>query len=258
MSYYVEISVREAEHKIVADPKALILDARDAHSYKDNHIEGAMQAHGGLVEHLLASKQIHRPVLVYCYHGTSSKELAEVFGRAGFTESYSMRGGYTAWKKRRFLYTDKQYSTITNEWLLRECFEEQSLNASIDGHISPLMLACQQGQPEIVSELLIAGADKEMRNADGNTALWFASYAGCEDSLNLLIDAGADINAQNGEGFTALMYASSAGKTSVVKLLQRKGADLELSSRDDFTALDLAANAEILNFLKPLYREPVL
>lgn len=97
-SYYSEISVAPAQ-SLMEQHTPLILDARDTHSYKESHIEGAMQAHGGLVEHLIQNQSKQKYVLIYCYRGTSSKDLAEVFGRAGFEHTYSLIGGYTAWKK---------------------------------------------------------------------------------------------------------------------------------------------------------------
>ena len=98
MSYYIELNAQQAE-ALISEQKPMILDVRDFVSYKEQHIEGAMHSHGDLVEHLIARQQFERPVLVYCYHGNSSKDLAEFFGGIGFKTVYSMAGGYTAWKK---------------------------------------------------------------------------------------------------------------------------------------------------------------
>lgn len=254
MSYFAEITPQEAADKIVTNTSALILDARDAHSYKESHIEGAMQAHGGLVEHLIGQQEYDRPVLVYCYHGISSRDLAEVFGRAGFKNCYSIKGGYTAWKKRDRLYASEPYSDQTNTWLTLEGFEKQSLNTVIVGNVTPLILACQQGKSAVVAELLAAGADMAMVDSNGNGAVWAACYSESIECLQQLVDAGAPLNQQNPDGVTALMYAASAGKTSAVTFLVEKGADVHLKNHDDFTALDLAANEAILKYLKPLYR----
>ncbi|GAB2190304.1 thiosulfate sulfurtransferase GlpE [Sessilibacter sp. MAH2] len=98
MTKYTEITVAEAK-AIIANDNPLILDSRDAHSFKEGHIDGAMLAHDGLTEQLIKKKQFQQPVLIYCYHGNSSKDLAEFFGSIGFKTVYSMAGGYTAWKK---------------------------------------------------------------------------------------------------------------------------------------------------------------
>lgn len=254
MSYYAEITPQEAHEKVITDGSALILDARDAYSYKESHIDGAMQAHGGLVEHLIGVGDYERPVLVYCYHGNSSKDLAEVFGRAGFKYCYSMKGGYTAWKKRDRLYATESYSEATNTWLVTEGFERQALNTVIPGQVTPLILACRQNKPEVVAELLASGADTTCSDSDGNGALWAACYSESLECLRLLKEAGADLNQANGDGVTALMYAASASKFAAVQFLVENGADVHCKSKDDFSALDLSATEEILKFLKPYCR----
>ena len=98
MTKYKEISAVQAKDIIESDDP-VILDSRDAHSFKEGHIDGAMLAHDGLTEQLIRKRQYDKPVLIYCYHGNSSKDLAEFFGGIGFKTVYSMAGGYTAWKK---------------------------------------------------------------------------------------------------------------------------------------------------------------
>ena len=98
MTRYIEITAEKAR-EIIAQDNPVLLDARDAHSYRDGHIDGAMLAHDGLTESLIRKKEYDRPLVVYCYHGNSSKDMAEFFGALGFKQVYSMQGGYTAWKK---------------------------------------------------------------------------------------------------------------------------------------------------------------
>lgn len=98
MHKYEEITAAQAK-SIIAESDPIILDSRDAHSFKEGHIDGAMLAHDGLTEQLIRKRQFDKPVLIYCYHGNSSKDLAEFFGGIGFKTVYSMAGGFTAWKK---------------------------------------------------------------------------------------------------------------------------------------------------------------
>jgi hypothetical protein len=53
MNYFEEITVQQAAELIGADNQLWILDTRDANSYQEQHIDGAMQAHAGLIEHLI-------------------------------------------------------------------------------------------------------------------------------------------------------------------------------------------------------------
>lgn len=254
MSNFIEVSVKKAI-PLIEDKNTLLLDVRDIYSYKKGHIDGAMQAHGDLVQHLIQSKQYERPVLVYCYQGNSSKELAEVFSRAGFLECYSLMGGFAAWKKRNSLFSDTPYSDETNAWLIAKGFEEQSLNATIYHQNTPLILASQEGREDIVATLLQAGADTNQTNADSQTPLWAACYSQDVRIVKALINSGANIDHQNQDGVSALMYASSAGFNDVVQCLLEHGANTALNNVDGFSALDLAATPQIIKILRA--KEPV-
>lgn len=119
-----------------------------------------------------------------------------------------------------------------------------------DRRFSPLMRACKEGKLEIVAELLAAGADIHVVNADGCNALWLACYNGSHAIIERLIAAGIDIDLQNGNGSTCLMYAASNSKADLVELLLANGADPSLKNLDDFTALDLAASIDCLRLLR--------
>jgi len=94
-----EVSVAQAKALLGEHSNTLILDSRDLASYKQGCIEGAMMAHEGLIESVLnkADKQV--PVLVYCYQGNSSMEVATLFSSCGFNTVYRMAGGYAEWKR---------------------------------------------------------------------------------------------------------------------------------------------------------------
>ena len=98
MAGYTEIKPEDAR-QMIANEDPLVIDSRDSFSYKEAHIDGALQSHEQLIEHLINNGDHDRPVIVYCYHGNSSKDLAEVLSRAGFKNCYSLAGGFTAWKK---------------------------------------------------------------------------------------------------------------------------------------------------------------
>ena len=93
---YNEISPLEAE-RVVAEPDALVLDIRDAQSYREGHIDGAMLAHDALTETIIKRKEYHRPIMIYCYHGNSSQSVANFFSQHGFKNVFSMDEGYAGW-----------------------------------------------------------------------------------------------------------------------------------------------------------------
>lgn len=75
----------------------LILDVRDTHSYNQNHIDGAVHLNERLLRTLMRQGVCDRPVLIYCYHGNTSQDYAHLLASAGFSEVYSLDGGFTGW-----------------------------------------------------------------------------------------------------------------------------------------------------------------
>lgn len=98
MAGFIEVTVSDAA-RMIAGREMVILDRRDLTSYQQGHIEGAMMAHDGLVESLIKKRDTAKPLLIYCYRGNSSRELAALFAQFGFGEVYSMAGGYVEWRR---------------------------------------------------------------------------------------------------------------------------------------------------------------
>lgn len=93
-----EITVSQLR-QLVATSAPVLLDIRDAHSYIDSHINGALFTHEGTIQNLIKKKQYEQPIVIYCYRGSSSKDMAEFFSALGFSNVYSLKGGYVEWKK---------------------------------------------------------------------------------------------------------------------------------------------------------------
>ena len=51
------------------------------------------------IDAFLVEEDKEKPLLIYCYHGVSSQSAAEYFTEHGFSNVYSLEGGYTAWPK---------------------------------------------------------------------------------------------------------------------------------------------------------------
>ena len=248
---FKEITVSQAQQMIAEQPLVL-LDRRDAQSYRDGHVDDAMFAHDGLIETIIKKRERSKPIIVYCYKGNASKELAGLFGQFGF-DSYSVIGGFTEWQKALNSSPCDGLTEPTLNWLIEQGFNGKDINQTIINLTTPLMHACRHGAFDHAEALVKGGAQLNLRNADGNTALWLACYANHVDIIRLLVEAGADLNNQNDNGATALVYAASAGRTESVRCLLEAGADPKLVTLDDFSALDIAGNREIHKLLRPYF-----
>ena len=70
--------------------------------------------------------------------------------------------------------------------------------------------------------------------------------------FHLLLDNGADINVYNQRGETALMESAERGYNNIVKELLAKGADINLENKQGYTALMLAQKNNHLPVVKIL------
>lgn len=225
-----------------------VLDCRDPRSYEQGHLPGAQLVSDEVVK-LLARSDKDQPVLVYCYHGVSSRDLATFLVNFGFTCVFNLEGGWQAWATMQNSLTAAVSEQLQN-WLLDQGFELTNLNSRIGNGMTPLMQAALMAETTFVKVLLEAGANVDLLNNDMNNALWFACVSESAEIIALLIEHGININNSNVNGATSLLYAASAGKYPVVKLLVEAGADLTLQTLDGFTALDSASTIEVLRFLR--------
>jgi len=252
MTYQSLLASEVAELCAQAEPR--ILDCRDPRSYEHGHLPGAQLVSDEVLKRLGRSDK-DQPVLVYCYHGISSRDLATFLVNFGFSSVYNLEGGWQAWAElQNRCEAGNTLSTKLKWWLEDQGFEPDNLNARIDNGMTPLMQAALLAEVSFVQELLEAGAEVNLPNDDMNNALWFACVSENVETIKLLIKHGIDINNSNVNGATCLIYASSAGKYLVVETLVRAGANLAAQTLDGFTALDSASTIEVLRFLK---RRPV-
>ena len=121
------------------------------------------------------------------------------------------------------------------------------LNAPMNGKYTALMMACRSQHVRLVKFLLQQGANVQVKDKDGKTALHFACEltftwkpASC-DLLNCLTENGADINALRKDNVTPLMVASINGNVDQITFLIKRGANVHLQDKNGDTALHHAA-----------------
>ncbi len=100
-------------------------------------------------------------------------------------------------------------------------------SAITDTGFTPLALACESGNAEMVKLLLRKRADPNQTLKNGETPLMMAARTGNVPVLEALLSAGAKIEARETlRGTSALMWAAANANADAVRLLIRKGADI--------------------------------
>lgn len=94
---FKRISTNEAK-ELIDTGKASIVDVRDAQSFNTAHIEGAVLLDNNNVNNFIDNTAKDTPVIVYCYHGNSSQNAGQFLAEKGFTEVYSVDGGFELWR----------------------------------------------------------------------------------------------------------------------------------------------------------------
>jgi ankyrin repeat protein len=92
----------------------------------------------------------------------------------------------------------------------------------------------------IVQMLIDAGADVNVQDAGGFSALIEAADLDHVETVRLLLDAGADTNLRNNSHATALSFAALSGHASIVQLLLDAGADIDARTATGDTPLSIA------------------
>ena len=109
---------------------------------------------------------------------------------------------------------------------------------ALDGQ---LLAAALQGDAAVVHALLAQGANKEVRDGSGATALLIAAHNNHVAVARVLIEAGANVNAKDRMQDSPYLYAGARGHNEILKLTLAHGADLKSTNRYGGTALIPAA-----------------
>jgi len=120
-----------------------------------------------------------------------------------------------------------------------------SASAPVDARthydVTPLSIACMQGDVASVKLLAVAGADVNLALPGGETPLMTASRNGNAEVVGTLLKYGANVDAAERKGQTALMWASAEGNADAVQVLIEAGADLKRELKSGFNAMMFAA-----------------
>ncbi len=94
---FKRISCGQAK-ELFNNPALKVADIRDPNSYSQGHIKGAARVDNDNLQEFMQNAPKDAPLLVCCYHGNSSQGAAGFFASQGYSEVYSLDGGYEMWK----------------------------------------------------------------------------------------------------------------------------------------------------------------
>ena len=88
---FKKIALKEAK-SLIKDEGLLLFDIRDKNSFDQSHIKNAINLNN--IDDIVKKTEHKKSILIYCYKGISSQNVAQHFCNLGFENVYSLDGGY--------------------------------------------------------------------------------------------------------------------------------------------------------------------
>ncbi|GGK02140.1 thiosulfate sulfurtransferase GlpE [Pseudomonas matsuisoli] len=79
---------------------ATFVDIRDPNSFGAGHISGSTRLDNQNLGDFIAAADLDHPLVVVCYHGHSSQGAANYLIGQGFSDVFSMDGGFELWNSQ--------------------------------------------------------------------------------------------------------------------------------------------------------------
>jgi ankyrin repeat protein len=131
--------------------------------------------------------------------------------------------------------------------------EKVDVNGKADDGKTPLMYAIYNKNMEISQYLLDNGADKNITDDKGNSALNYAITLSPNIAMHLIVN-GADIHIKNVCDESAIHFASMQGDLVIIQMLYERGADLNVFNYNKHSPLMMACGNKRLKTVKYLVK----
>ena len=96
-----EVTVAETQKRLEQNPQAKLIDVREDNEWEAAHAAGAMHLGKGIIERDIETSVPDKAteLILYCGGGYRSALAADVLQKMGYTNVFSMAGGWRGWKE---------------------------------------------------------------------------------------------------------------------------------------------------------------
>jgi rhodanese-related sulfurtransferase len=96
-----EVSVAETQQRMRDDNNVKLIDVREDHEWEDAHAAGAIHLGKGIIERDIEATvpDKNTELILYCGGGFRSALAGDELQKMGYTNVFSMAGGWKAWKE---------------------------------------------------------------------------------------------------------------------------------------------------------------
>jgi rhodanese-related sulfurtransferase len=96
-----EVSVEQTHERLRANQGAKLIDVREDNEWTEAHAQGAEHLGKGIIERDIEARVPDKSteLILYCGGGYRSALAADVLQRMGYSNVWSMAGGWKAWKE---------------------------------------------------------------------------------------------------------------------------------------------------------------
>ena len=96
-----EVTVAETKARIAQNPAARLIDVREDNEWQAAHAAGAVHLGKGIIERDIEQEVPDKTteLILYCGGGYRSALAADVLQQMGYSNVFSMAGGWKAWKE---------------------------------------------------------------------------------------------------------------------------------------------------------------
>ncbi|WP_040259806.1 MULTISPECIES: thiosulfate sulfurtransferase GlpE [Pseudomonas] len=97
MSEFKRIPPQEAQ--ALRAGGAVVVDIRDPQTFANGHIAQSRHLDNHSLHDFITQADLDAPLVVVCYHGNSSQSAAAYLVSQGFSDVYSLDGGFELWRQ---------------------------------------------------------------------------------------------------------------------------------------------------------------